>query len=82
MQWWAEWTEIRYEQNFHTKFLGLIHDVKLAENEEWGLIAYDTGKITTMDVPKHCLTPSGCLIWGAVCAKVELENLHTRLPTI
>ena len=33
---------MRYEQSFHAKFLGLIHEVKVIENEKWGLMAYDT----------------------------------------
>ena len=40
--WWAEESEIRYEQNFRAKFLGQIHEVKVIEDEKWGLIAYDT----------------------------------------
>ena len=29
-------------ESFCAKFLGLIHEVKVIENEKWGLIAYDT----------------------------------------
>ena len=57
---WAEWTEIRYKQNFRAKFFGLMHEIEVIENQKWGLIACDTNRNPRIDIVNHCLTAAGC----------------------